>query len=226
MPGFSSPVIATVLVALLFAGCTTAPAPVTSVAPVAPATPAAPVAPPALVVTSAPMAPAAPVHEEVTTHGEWVWIKRPPGDSVRAYLAYPEKSDKAPAVSCPWRTSRPQPSRGSMRSRAAISSRKRPSGSKFSKNHSTGFAVGRSRWVRVPSGNIGESGKRSQRLSYSKLQVPLSTLRSPTRIPPAITRHRLIQAQRAGRPEFRFQSARTPREPTQCAPSVFLARLR
>lgn len=45
-----------------------------------------------------PLAPAAHVHEEVTTHGEWVWIKRPPGDSVRAYVAYPEKSDKAPAV--------------------------------------------------------------------------------------------------------------------------------
>ena len=35
--------------------------------------------------------------DSVTTHGEWVWIKRG-RDSVRAYLAYPERKTKAPAV--------------------------------------------------------------------------------------------------------------------------------
>lgn len=35
--------------------------------------------------------------EAVTTHGEWTWF--PSGaDSVRAYVAYPERSDAAPAV--------------------------------------------------------------------------------------------------------------------------------
>ena len=33
----------------------------------------------------------------VTTHGEWVYIKRG-RDSVRAYVAYPERKTKAPAV--------------------------------------------------------------------------------------------------------------------------------
>jgi carboxymethylenebutenolidase len=41
-------------------------------------------------------APAAP-HDAVTTHGEWVKIKR--GDqTIRAYVAYPERKTKAPAV--------------------------------------------------------------------------------------------------------------------------------
>ena len=35
--------------------------------------------------------------DSVTTHGEWVWIKRG-RDSVRAYVAYPERKTKAPAV--------------------------------------------------------------------------------------------------------------------------------
>src|SRR5579859_517430 len=37
--------------------------------------------------------------DAVTTHGEWVNLK-PPGttDSVRAYVAYPERKDKAPGV--------------------------------------------------------------------------------------------------------------------------------
>ena len=35
--------------------------------------------------------------DAVTTHGEWVWIKRA-SDSVRAYVAYPERRDPAPAV--------------------------------------------------------------------------------------------------------------------------------
>ena len=35
--------------------------------------------------------------DPVTTHGEWVWIKRAI-DSVRAYVAYPERRDPAPAV--------------------------------------------------------------------------------------------------------------------------------
>ena len=33
-----------------------------------------------------------------TTHGEWVFIPRGPGDSLRAYVAYPERKDPAPAV--------------------------------------------------------------------------------------------------------------------------------
>lgn len=39
-----------------------------------------------------------PKLDPVTTHGEWVHIKKPTGDSVRAYVAYPERKDKAPAV--------------------------------------------------------------------------------------------------------------------------------
>lgn len=35
--------------------------------------------------------------DSVTTHGEWVYIKRG-RDSVRAYVAYPERGTKAPAV--------------------------------------------------------------------------------------------------------------------------------
>ena len=36
--------------------------------------------------------------DAVTTHGEWVYLKAPGGDSVRAYVGYPERKDKAPAV--------------------------------------------------------------------------------------------------------------------------------
>ncbi|MEP6571473.1 MAG: dienelactone hydrolase family protein [Gemmatimonadota bacterium] len=39
-----------------------------------------------------------PRRDAVTTHGEWVYIKKAGGDSVRAYVAYPERKDKAPAV--------------------------------------------------------------------------------------------------------------------------------
>lgn len=39
-----------------------------------------------------------PTLDAVTTHGEWVFIKKPTGDSVRAYVAYPERKDQAPAV--------------------------------------------------------------------------------------------------------------------------------
>ncbi|MGE0355106.1 MAG: dienelactone hydrolase family protein [Gemmatimonadales bacterium] len=35
--------------------------------------------------------------DPVTTHGEWVHIRRG-ADSVRAYVAYPERSDKAPGI--------------------------------------------------------------------------------------------------------------------------------
>ncbi|HEV8122964.1 MAG TPA: hypothetical protein VGP80_01880, partial [Gemmatimonadales bacterium] len=35
--------------------------------------------------------------DAVTTHGEWVYIKRG-SDSVRAYVAYPERKDKAPGI--------------------------------------------------------------------------------------------------------------------------------
>ena len=34
---------------------------------------------------------------QVTTHGEWVWIKRAT-DSLRLYVAYPERRDKAPTM--------------------------------------------------------------------------------------------------------------------------------
>ena len=37
-------------------------------------------------------------HDEVTTHGEWVWVRKPTLDSVRVYVAYPERRDPAPAV--------------------------------------------------------------------------------------------------------------------------------
>ena len=37
-------------------------------------------------------------HDAVTTHGEWVKFANAHGDSVRAYVAYPERSGKAPAV--------------------------------------------------------------------------------------------------------------------------------
>ncbi|HEX7918584.1 MAG TPA: dienelactone hydrolase family protein, partial [Gemmatimonadales bacterium] len=37
-------------------------------------------------------------HPQVpTTHGEWVWIHRGP-DSIRTYVAYPERRDKAPTM--------------------------------------------------------------------------------------------------------------------------------
>jgi carboxymethylenebutenolidase len=37
--------------------------------------------------------------DPVTTHGEWVYVKRPGArDSIRAYVAYPERKDRAPAV--------------------------------------------------------------------------------------------------------------------------------
>lgn len=39
-----------------------------------------------------------PVPAQVTTHGEWVWVRKAGGDSVRAYVAYPERKDKAPAM--------------------------------------------------------------------------------------------------------------------------------
>src|SRR4030095_15149402 len=33
-----------------------------------------------------------------TTHGEWVKFTNGTGDSIRAYVAYPERSDKAPGI--------------------------------------------------------------------------------------------------------------------------------
>ena len=44
-----------------------------------------------------PVADSARGQDPVTTHGEWVYIKRGP-DSIRAYVAYPERKTKAPAV--------------------------------------------------------------------------------------------------------------------------------
>ena len=37
-------------------------------------------------------------HRLPTTHGEWIRLRRPAGDSLRAYIAYPERKDRAPAV--------------------------------------------------------------------------------------------------------------------------------
>ncbi|HEX7335851.1 MAG TPA: dienelactone hydrolase family protein [Gemmatimonadales bacterium] len=45
----------------------------------------------------ASVADSPPGQEPVTTHGEWVSIKRG-ADSIRAYVAYPERKTKAPAV--------------------------------------------------------------------------------------------------------------------------------
>ena len=39
-----------------------------------------------------------PLASQVTTHGEWVKFVNSSGDSIRAYVAYPERKDKAPAV--------------------------------------------------------------------------------------------------------------------------------
>lgn len=41
---------------------------------------------------------ATPTTDTVTTHGEWVKFANAKGDSVRAYVAYPERKDKAPTV--------------------------------------------------------------------------------------------------------------------------------
>jgi hypothetical protein len=37
-------------------------------------------------------------HDPQTHHGEWVFLRNAAGDSIRAYVAYPERKDKAPAV--------------------------------------------------------------------------------------------------------------------------------
>jgi len=40
-----------------------------------------------------------PARDPVTTHGEWVYLRKPgQADSVRAYVAYPERKSKAPGV--------------------------------------------------------------------------------------------------------------------------------
>ena len=36
--------------------------------------------------------------DEVTTHGEWIWVPRRSGDSLRAYVAYPERSVPSPGI--------------------------------------------------------------------------------------------------------------------------------
>jgi len=45
-----------------------------------------------------PRSPFSALHSPVTTHGEWLFIRKPSGDSIRAYLAYPERKDRAPGV--------------------------------------------------------------------------------------------------------------------------------
>ncbi|MFN8654100.1 MAG: dienelactone hydrolase family protein [Gemmatimonadales bacterium] len=49
-------------------------------------------------LVGAPMKAGAMGRDSVTTHGEWVKFANAAGDSVRAYVAYPERKDKAPAV--------------------------------------------------------------------------------------------------------------------------------
>jgi len=39
-----------------------------------------------------------PALDAVTTHGEWVRIASPSGDSIRAYVAYPERADPGPGI--------------------------------------------------------------------------------------------------------------------------------
>jgi len=39
-----------------------------------------------------------PHPDAVTTHGEWVYVRKARGDSVRAYVAYPERRDPAPGI--------------------------------------------------------------------------------------------------------------------------------
>ena len=51
----------------------------------------------ALVLVAAGLAAWRRAPQEPTTHGEWVSIRRG-ADSIRAYVAYPERKDKAPAV--------------------------------------------------------------------------------------------------------------------------------
>ncbi|MDX2192234.1 MAG: dienelactone hydrolase family protein [Gemmatimonadales bacterium] len=50
-----------------------------------------------LAVAVAAVTAAAPRRPDPTHHGEWVMIARG-GDSIRAYVAYPERKDRAPAV--------------------------------------------------------------------------------------------------------------------------------
>ncbi|MEO8635152.1 MAG: dienelactone hydrolase family protein [Gemmatimonadales bacterium] len=45
-----------------------------------------------------PISTGAGLHVGPTTHGEWIRIANAAGDSLRAYVAYPERKDKAPAV--------------------------------------------------------------------------------------------------------------------------------
>lgn len=36
--------------------------------------------------------------DSVTTHGEWVYVRKGARDSIRAYVAYPERKEKTPAI--------------------------------------------------------------------------------------------------------------------------------
>lgn len=47
---------------------------------------------------SAALATRGTAADSVTTHGEWVQVRTARGDSVRAYVAYPERKDKAPGI--------------------------------------------------------------------------------------------------------------------------------
>ncbi|HRP08764.1 MAG TPA: dienelactone hydrolase family protein [Gemmatimonadales bacterium] len=51
-----------------------------------------------LIASRAPMTNPAPEDSAPTTHGEWVRYANAAGDSIRAYVAYPERQGKAPAL--------------------------------------------------------------------------------------------------------------------------------
>src|SRR5512138_2349165 len=51
-----------------------------------------------MVVVGAPRLTGAMARDTVTTHGEWVKFANAAGDSIRAYVAYPERKDKAPGI--------------------------------------------------------------------------------------------------------------------------------
>jgi carboxymethylenebutenolidase len=49
-------------------------------------------------LVGAPRLSGAMGRDTVTTHGEWVKFTNAAGDSIRAYVAYPERKDKAPGI--------------------------------------------------------------------------------------------------------------------------------
>lgn len=83
--------LAVAAITIAASGCATAPVPDTARQP-QPAAVAAPVAIPASATTVAARLQASP------RHAEWAMIRTVAGDSVRAWVAYPERSTNAPVV--------------------------------------------------------------------------------------------------------------------------------